>query len=168
MQPEKIIKSLMQPMNRNDKLRIEYECTDVSGGEMCEGDEGSDWPSYEPRHETNEVRAIYRMGEGDQLYASVADEEDEDIKVGERVFLVVVTYSDGDTFSSTYGYLTFPGIYRDRAKAMSVASRIKDDKYNNPIGYCVWKGYFNSLEGVEIHEMTVQAGSDAGIRVHSH
>lgn len=144
------------------KLRIEYECTSSTGGGKCPGQGDSRWPDYEPRYETNVVRAIYKTGEGDQLYSDSADQEEENIEVGDRVFLVVVTYSDGDTFSSSHGHLTFPGVFKDKTKAISMASRIKNDKYVSPKGYCCWKGYFSSLEGVEIHEMTVQAGSDSG------
>lgn len=79
-------------------------------------------------------------------------------KEGERVFLLVVRHSDGDTFGTTHGHAHFEGIYETREAAEAIAETINQDTYKSGRGkwnYIPWKGYFAQLEDIEIHAITV-------------
>ena len=91
-----------------------------------------------------------------------------EVKVGDPIYIVVVTYGDGDTFHHTTGNTDYLMAYKDKAHAEGLVktlhdnydSRDKEDRYSfsyreHTFSTFNWVGYFNSLEGVEIVPMTV-------------
>lgn len=101
------------------------------------------------------------------------------VKPGDTIWLLVVRYRTGGTFSSTSGAWNIEGVFKDESEARKNACLIEeddaayrnwllthpsykrkakdkppDDKYK-PKGYKCWQGHFESLESVEIHNFTV-------------
>lgn len=74
----------------------------------------------------------------------------------EKVWLVCVTYSDGDTFSNTSGLLNIPHICSQPEHAKIIADSIRRGTYMADLDmYLPWTGYFTSLENVEVLEKSV-------------
>lgn len=69
------------------------------------------------------------------------------------VYVVIVRYSTGDTFSHSSGRGTIEGVYETEGEANKIKNAINTDQYK---GYASWKGYFESLEDcyVEAFEIT--------------
>jgi hypothetical protein len=103
----------------------------------------------------------------------------EGFKVGDTVWLVVVRYTTGGTFSCTHGCWRIEDIVSSEEKAIEIKKMIEDDekalkKWNlshpcylrtkneppqsryRPGESKCWEGYFNSLDGVEIHEIKIE------------
>jgi hypothetical protein len=70
-------------------------------------------------------------------------------KVPERVWLVVVRYSTGDTFSHSSGQGAIANAYVDESRAWKDARLIEDGKWPE---YAAWTGYFESVESVMVIE----------------
>ena len=80
-------------------------------------------------------------------------EIDFDPKVGSDIYVVIVRYGTGCTFSHCDGCWQKIGIYKTSKEAYKVKKSINNGKY---VGYKNWEGYFESLQDVEIHTMTVE------------
>jgi hypothetical protein len=76
-----------------------------------------------------------------------------DVEIEDAVSVVVVRYSDGDTFSRTTGHGAIVGVYKTLKEARKVEGSIRDDSYD---GYQCWKGYFARLEDVEIIDFRIR------------
>ncbi len=76
----------------------------------------------------------------------------------DRVYLVIVRYSDGGTFGRTVGNWHVQDAFVDEESALKLASSILDRTYEkeNPQAYKPWIGYFSGLEDVEVHCFTVR------------
>ncbi|TXH17102.1 MAG: hypothetical protein E6R03_04435 [Hyphomicrobiaceae bacterium] len=70
-----------------------------------------------------------------------------------RAYLVVARYSDGDTFSHTYGYVHAIRAFANEKDADELSRLVYADKAD--IGYKPWKGYFSGLDSVEVLELPV-------------
>lgn len=111
-------------------------------------------------------------------------ENKQKFQVGEKGYLVVVTYSDGGTFSRTSGYIKIAEICRDLDTAINYKEAIEKDsvqehsrRYDSTKGsersyipsngqnYRPWEGYFSSLENVEIVEFGLQNKSAVSYKV---
>lgn len=94
-----------------------------------------------------------------------------DIKKGEKIYLLYVVYTTGDSFSTNHGgSIEFINVYRDIEIAKENERRIKefeetndyhiDLKTSNGEGeyriYTPWVGYFESIDYIEIKEFIVQ------------
>lgn len=158
------------------RVWVNWEYTCVTGGGICEGQEDDSYPSRETEYKDHEVHGVYsedaKDGRGWSCYNESIDVEF-DPTPGENVWLVVVTYGDGDTFGSSSGNVCVVGCYNEEAHADSIASDIRaDDRdadrdYRRSLkksrkerftGYKAWTGYFNSLEGVEVHRLCMDEG----------
>jgi hypothetical protein len=102
------------------------------------------------------------------------------VKKGDDIFLLVVRYQTGGTFGLTHGCWEIIGAYKTEDEAKKLGAIIEEDdrisklyerenrfktiklepppvrQYNGSNrGYLPWVGYFERLEDVEIHRMTV-------------
>ncbi len=93
---------------------------------------------------------------------------DFEVKKGDVVFIVVVTFEDGDTFGRSCGNVCVVDIFKDEKEAETLASIIygdekkcdKDDLFDRQAkrsykGYAPWHGYFERLENVEVQKFIV-------------
>lgn len=85
---------------------------------------------------------------------------------GKKIWVVIVTYSDGDTFSTMHGLWTIQGVYLNEADAKRAYDKVLKEKdlspnFNaKPYVSEPWKGYFASLESVDIYSSTLRLCSD--------
>jgi hypothetical protein len=158
------------PIMEPDPFRVwvNWEYTYCSGGGICEGEEDDAYPSREPEEKDHEVHGVYscdaKDGRGWSRYNESIDVGFEPV-TGAEVFLVVVTYGTGDTFGHSSGNVSIVGCYEEEAHSDSIAADIRFDDDNSRYGemkkgrkerfsgYKAWTGYFESLEGVEVHRL---------------
>jgi hypothetical protein len=129
-----------------------------SGGAVREGEEDSDWPSYEDTYRTTTFeRASFTNH--DSYYDTV--EVKDELKTCSKVYLVVVRYGDGGTFSSTIGYTEIIGGYatEEEARIFKAAEeemvKANDQSLFGPGGFKPWFGYFGSFESCDIEELEI-------------
>lgn len=86
---------------------------------------------------------------------------DADLKEGDSVFVVTVTYSTGDTFGHSTGNMEVEGIYTNAKEAKDIADLIENDtgdadNYRKAKDYYpVWSGYFESVSDVRVHTVKI-------------
>lgn len=101
------------------------------------------------------------------------------IEVADEVFIVVVRYRDGDSFGSSHGNWTVWAATATEAEAIKIAgsitdgSLVKEEEKAKGRVYFPWTGYFNGLEGVEVHGFRVatkppEDTSEFGVTVFRH
>jgi len=123
----------------------------TSGGEICEGQENDPWPNHEDGYtEFYPVRVNKTADKAGWVREPIQVEFNP--AVGADVWLVIVRYVTGGTFGRTLGCWHMVGAYECQSEADKVKASIRDGTYQ---GYKPWTGYFESLEDVEIHKMTV-------------
>lgn len=73
----------------------------------------------------------------------------------EDIYLICVTYSNGDTFGRSSGNLDVYKILSDKTEAIKIAQQIKDygkDFEHSKDEFPQWCGYFCRIENVEVFE----------------
>lgn len=74
-----------------------------------------------------------------------------------KAWVVIVKYSDGDTFGSSSGNLCAYAAFSHKAEAEKCMKEILAEKSMRKFkAYQPWTGYFNSLESCEIEEFEIQ------------
>ena len=123
-----------------------------SGGDVCKGDEDSDWPCYEDTDtDWNLVDCALTQKPWPTYTERV--EVDFDVKVGDGVWVVYVRYGTGDSFGRTNGCWKIIGVYKHQGQASKILKSIEDDTYT---GYKCWTGYFESLESCNVEGFIVK------------
>ncbi|MHA1794809.1 MAG: hypothetical protein ACTSUK_01760 [Promethearchaeota archaeon] len=134
-------------MIKKYEVYLTYE-SGTSGGEICDGQQDSDWPDREDTCTMFVPKNI-------KLKApewSETIEIDFDPSKLEYLYVVIVRYSSGDTFGSTLGNWHIAGAYANFAKAKKIENKINNDTYK---GYTPWVGYFEALEGVTVEKLDI-------------
>lgn len=140
------------------------------GGNVCEGEENEEWPSYEDEHVYTNFEDLSRKSHGRMCSKSI--EVDEELSKAEVLHLVIVKYRDGGTFKSTSGYWEVMLTTDNLKEAQEMAASINDGTFNKkyPKSYAPWEGYFGGLEGVEVHTFNVldESPSSKGFKYYKH
>lgn len=73
------------------------------------------------------------------------------------LYLATVTYTDGDTFGQTLGYMYEAGVFVDEESASNhLNSFVKKDKnkdFNDCLNWYPWDGYFSRILSYEIYKL---------------
>lgn len=127
-----------------------------SGGEVCTGDENKAWPCYEDTFIEWTPINIYKNMEDCRKEGHYTEKVSVPFEaiINQQIWLVVVRYTDGDTFGFIRGMWHIVGVYADEESATKEANSILDGSYSNE--YKPWEGYFASFEGVNIYPMQVK------------
>jgi hypothetical protein len=95
----------------------------------------------------------------------------EEVKPGDTLYLVIVRYSTGNTFTNISGAWHIAEVLKDREKAYEIEKQIwqdynlyKNHRYDHKklkkesvySGYKPWSGYFEDLESVEVESFIVK------------
>jgi len=124
-----------------------------SGGEICSGDEDASWPNYEPSHTEFKITSDAFIVCPNKIYTALVHcSFDPEEHIGKNIYVVVVRYQTGDSFGTSHGRWEMEGGYLTKEEAAKVKESINDNTYE---GYKSWKGYFEALEDVEIHELKI-------------
>lgn len=142
-----------EPKAAEAPLRVYIEYNEHrSGGEAL--DPGDRWTSHEDTNiEVSFVRLHRQQPKNRFFYDSIELPNPKMIEMG-RLWLAVVRYGTGDTFGSTNGAWHIVGIAPTYQVAEAMLEEaIKPSKEGEYSSYKPWEGYFESLEGTEIHEL---------------
>ena len=137
------------------KLYLGYS-THSTGGEP-ESDE--QWSSRSPQYINVTFNTLTR--ESGTFFGHDITVSDE-VYNADEVFLVIVRYQTGDTFGTSYGNWTVWAAVTSADEAEKISDDITSgalekarEKDPSKYVYLPWVGYFESLEGVEIHSFRV-------------
>jgi len=131
---------------------VNYKETYLSGGEVCEGQENEAWPSYEDTEQAFDLIGISKENVTpyhQQFLVRIPKSTGQEPWAQQGLWVVVVRYSDGGSFSSTNGYGFIEGVFVSKDEAETVAERLRKGGACRD-GYNPWEGYFASLIGVEV------------------
>jgi hypothetical protein len=159
------------------RLFLGYKSTSTGG----DSDSREPYSCRSPQHTEVTFTSLTRVsGTFFGHNINVSDE----VYAAEVVYLVVVRYSDGDSFGTSYGNWTVWEATASEEEALKVAKSIEDGtlvkKYEEGVrkGTATymsipWNGYFSHLEGVEIHSFRVadsvsQEDTESRISIHRH
>ena len=129
----------------------------ITGGGVCEGDENSSWPNYEDSdHDFRLVSAHHRQNSPENQLPFGRSHFELDFDPKDRcVYVVLVKYGDGDSFSRSHGNGQIQCVCKDVNEAYAIRDKIQNGKYKSERGYLPWQGYFNCLEEVQIVPLMV-------------
>jgi len=128
------------------KLVLYYSETSFGGGVMA-GQEDDEWPSYEDEVFNVEFLSLRRTKSKNFSHDSETVYTDFNPEKVNRAYMVVVRYSNGDTFSHSVGNCYIEGVYKSIEKADKIAQSITNKKYKE---YNAWDCFFGGLEGVDV------------------
>ena len=129
-----------------------YYTRHCSGGDRIPGD---DW-MHEDSHIDFYVQDVILEKDEKRFYSDKVAIDFEP-KSGLDVWVVVVRYTTVCTFGTVYGEGHILGVFEHQGQASKIQEQIYNDTYIAESNeYLPWKGYFESLEGVEIHQMKVE------------
>jgi hypothetical protein len=142
----------------NPTLYIKYRDSE-HGGEICEGEENDPYPSHERKYYDYSydfaTRTFPTGNTSFGRYKSLTVEPE--VFSGDKIFLAIVIYSDGDTFGSSSGHHEIIGGFSTRKEAEELLSHVTKDGYDNrPEGFYPWNGYFSSLEGKTVIKLDIE------------
>ena len=126
------------------KYFLQYEET-RTGGDVCEGDEGNAWPSYEDTDINLDLKFLATDRTNCTHWCIEEFELEHPL---DSAFVLVARYAFGDTFSRTCGNFEFLGIFNSEEEAQLKASKINGPKR--------WNDYFGGFEGFEITEVPIK------------
>ena len=130
--------------SENPRLYIIYKQAEQSGRAI---DPSNRWSSREDGYRQLTVKSIHKTEPANCFFFD-SIEVDEAVLNSKTVFLVIVRYSDGDTFGTTHGYHYF---YSVRTTGEEVEEdKLEISKPSKPGVYRPWDGYFSSLEDIEV------------------
>ena len=127
-------------------LYLGYRNNEVGGDRYNPSDR---WSARSDRYLNPTIIGFSDEREGDYSEYESLEISDE-MHSAEKIYAVVVTYRDGNTFGRTYGYLCLDSAFIDEDLAMKRAKDISEGKTDGSI-YEPWMGYFSGLEEVEVY-----------------
>ena len=150
-------------------LHVGYDSWHTSGGEAENPNDR--WSSRTDSHYDSEVFGVFKSKESSKAIMWETFEVTEEIYNSNKLFLITVTYSSGDTFGHSEGHIKIADyattyeaaceikdiiIHNDKAKRNNKYSynkkeMMKEIKYEPRVcGYISWDGYFKSLTSISI------------------
>lgn len=129
-------------------MYVKYHHT-IEGGEVSPGQEAEDWPSYEPA--THEYTFLYVTKAHPSGYDYEEVEVDKKTFNSHGVYMALIKYSSGDTFSTSSGNIEILGLFNTKTRAEAhLKKRVTEE------GYRPWEGYFNTLESQDVIRLDVK------------
>ena len=129
---------------------------DQRGGEIREGQENTSYPSYEDTYIDVYFGSVYvdeiPYGPGEAV--TIPRSEFESFPES-CVYVPIVRYRDGGTFSSTSGYVYVGGVFGTFAKAKERAKELESTGSSTSL-YLPWTGYFAKLENVSVECLQIK------------
>jgi hypothetical protein len=138
------------------KIYVAYDSPYESGGEICEGEQDEDFPNHETSYYGFNLKGVYLEPRVGRDYNRAFDC---DLSVGDKAYIVVVRYSDGDTFSHSSGHAEIAGVFSNEQDANNLKKKIEkeDEGLNKDFNdYKPWDNYFGGLESVTVVRQVVE------------
>lgn len=140
----------MKKDEKTVELYLSYD-ENESGGQICRGQENDPWPTYEDLERFFEPKCLYRQHPGDICVETISVTPE--MFKAKELYLLVVRYGSGDTFGSSSGNWRILGLFQTSDQAEKYKKKVLSNDYD---GYKPWEGYFECLEGFEIHKLSVK------------
>lgn len=146
-------KKVEQEVKEPLRVYIEYNRS-ATGGELIEPEER--WSSREDTIVEVEFIRLHRNPPKERFFYDSIEISHPDMLKLDKLFLAVVRYGTGDTFGHTSGEFHVVGLAPTYqiAEAM-LEEETKPSKPGDYRSYKCWEGYFESLEGTEVHELSL-------------
>lgn len=150
MPKKKVKKEIPQKL-----LYIRYSETSEGGG-ITEGYEDSEWPEYDTLYKDRfYMYAQLVKPEGRLLWCdweteSLDDNLYESLKDKNKVYLAVIVYGTGDTFSRTEGCHHILGVFSNYKSAKKRLDDSENDRYKP------WDGYFEILTDKTVYDIELK------------
>lgn len=131
-----------------------------SGGEICEGQEDDDWPSYETTYSTiNDLRlhskTMNHYGNNSRFWSGYDQVPYDGNPLEDKLaYIVYVVYSSGGTFGSSSGNIKAIKAFKNKEDALKIMQDIKNGG-DGGLGYKPWEGFFESLERIEMDYLPI-------------
>lgn len=132
--------------NKSNTLYVEF-VENRSGGEP--EDPAERWTSYSDTYIDVKFVRFHRENKDNNWFDSV-EVDDESLLRKDKLYLGVVRYSTGDTFSHTIGAWHLVGV---KASYEEAGKMLKEALKGN--GHKPWQGYFEDFSGTEIYTLEV-------------
>ena len=133
-------------------ITYDEHCT---GGDVVEGQEDEPYADREDEYIDWTLLKASLLEPSSVYREPVEVKSAKIVSPGDSMYILVVRYSSGDTFGHSCGHGYAEGAYENKDTAELIAAMIEANTYPSK-GYLPWQGYFESLEGVEIHERTIE------------
>ena len=148
--------NLVREKNREVmKLFLEYD-EQHTGGDICAGEESDPWPSHDDAYiHWTPTRLLLHREDAQNWHIEELDVGDE-FEKADKAHLVVVTYSDGDTFGHTEGHWAIVGVFATRSKALAIAKKLDATEGKSHKDYRPWEGYFSRYTCADVHSMDIE------------
>lgn len=127
----------------------------------------SSYDSYSTEGEVSNVVA-YATDKEYPTYGESLCEEFAGLSVGDTIYAVVVDYSTGDSFSHSGGHGKVMGAFDNIEEAVELGKLLESSDSSEysvtykDKEYCCgsWKGYFESVNSIDVWECTVKPNRD--------
>jgi len=144
------------------EIHLNYNSSE-DGGNTIEPDDP--WSSRTDRHRYFYPKTLFINRDDVPTWQSERIEIDFKPEKGTDVFLVVVRYTDGDTFGTSYGNWHIECVFQKRKEAKELKEKIEKEekeyedngrKWSKDDVYRPWRGYFERMEYVEIYNLDIE------------
>lgn len=133
------------------RIYLEYK-TSVSGGEP--EDPSDRWTCHSDTVKEVSFIKLYRSQPKDVFFYNSIEIEDESFLKENHLYLAVVRYSTGNTFGRSTGEHEVVGLFKTEKDAEEfLKEETKPSKKGDYSRYRAWEGYFERLEGTEVHKL---------------
>jgi hypothetical protein len=140
------MKKKAEPKPEPIRIYVEYD-ESATGGEPLSDDE---WCQYSDRYKEVSFIRLHREAPKYRFFYDSIELPNEKMLSLNTMYLCVVRYSTGDTFSHTEGCWHMVGV----APTYKIAEVMLENALKGE-GYKPWEGYFERLTGTEIHTLEV-------------
>lgn len=125
----------------------------TSGGEVCEGQEGSYVSREDEYREYFYDYASKTKPEGAYSYGWDSLEVSPDLLSSCKIFLAIVEYYNGGSFVRTYGNHYILGAFSTRKEAEDI---LEEATKEDSASYNPWIGYFEGLTGTKVIKLDLE------------
>jgi len=132
------------------KLYLRYD-QHTEGGEICEGQEDVSYPDYEPEQITTYYRSAHLLPPPRSRGYHQSVEVSDVVGKCKQVWLALVLYTTGDSFSCTSGNPHVLGVFETADLAAAAIAKAEQGGDRS----APWDGYFNSLDSTEVIPLEV-------------
>ena len=139
-------------MKKQYKIWFEYD-EHSSGGEP---ENDSEYSHCSDVHIEYYIKRVTLSNPNSLLTDSCNIEFDPKSMIGKTVFVIVVRYSSGDTFHTSYGNGCVADICLDENDAKKICQSIRDGNFEKSDVYRPWIGYFEDLTSVDYKSFVLE------------
>lgn len=147
----------LQPPKPDDRVELFIETSRDTVRDYHSGEQWGEWETiYNSR-----IDKVSRNKDLLHKWSFEAFKVPQSTYDADKVYVVVVTYSSGDTFGCSYGNIAIAFVTEDADEAIKAKKAVETDwsdkwrDHPKGVGYAPWNGYFEGVQSVEIQMFNV-------------